>query len=76
VVLDWVSFVEPYAPFGITPRNPNTGLSFVLILLFGQRMIPLLFLAPFGRLSMAELGSLAKSRIAELRSKLHRRPTA
>ena len=47
VALDRVSFIEPYAPFGITPWNPNTGLSFVLILVFGQRMIPLLFVAPF-----------------------------
>jgi two-component system, LuxR family, sensor kinase FixL len=47
VALDRVSFVEPYAPFGITPWNPNTGLSFVLILVFGVRMIPLLFVSPF-----------------------------
>jgi two-component system, LuxR family, sensor kinase FixL len=47
VALDWVSFVEPYAPVGITPWNPNTGLSFVLVLAFGRRMIPLLFVAPF-----------------------------
>src|SRR5579863_3493389 len=47
VVLDWVSFIEPYAPFGITPWNPNTGLSFVLVLLFGPEMIPFLFLGQF-----------------------------
>jgi two-component system sensor kinase FixL len=47
VALDRVSFIEPYAPFGITPWNPNTGFSFVLILVFGLRMIPLLFIAPF-----------------------------
>lgn len=46
VLLDWVSFIEPYAPFGITPWNPGTGLSFVLILLFGRRMIPFLFIGP------------------------------
>ncbi len=46
VLLDWVSFIEPFAPLGITPWNPSTGLSFVLILLFGRRFIPLLFLAP------------------------------
>ncbi|MDQ0355226.1 signal transduction histidine kinase [Rhodoplanes tepidamans] len=46
VLLDWVSFLHPFAPFGITPWNPPTGLSFVLVLLFGQRMIPLLFVAP------------------------------
>lgn len=47
VALDRVSFIEPYTPSGITPWNPNTGLSFVLVLVFGQRMIPLLFVAPF-----------------------------
>ncbi|MDX2156076.1 MAG: MASE1 domain-containing protein [Hyphomicrobiaceae bacterium] len=46
VTLDWISFVHPFGPFGITPWNPPTGLSFVLILLFGQRHLPLLFLAP------------------------------
>jgi len=47
LLLDWVSFIEPYAHFGITPWNPGTGLSFVLVLLFGRRMIPFLFVAPF-----------------------------
>lgn len=46
VGLDWVSFIHPFAPFGITPWNPSTGLSFVLVLLFGQRFVPLLFVAP------------------------------
>jgi two-component system, LuxR family, sensor kinase FixL len=47
VLLDWVSFIYPLAPYGITPWNPPTGLSFVLVLLFGQRLIPFLFVAPF-----------------------------
>jgi len=47
VLLDWVSFIEPYAHFGITPWNPGTGLSFVLVMLFGRKMIPLLFIGPF-----------------------------
>jgi integral membrane sensor domain MASE1 len=46
VLLDWVSFIHPIASYGITPWNPPTGLSFVLILLFGQRFIPFLFVAP------------------------------
>jgi signal transduction histidine kinase len=46
VALDWVSFIDPFAPFGITPWNPPPGLSFVLVLLFGQRALPLLFVAP------------------------------
>src|SRR6516165_3727222 len=47
VALDRVSFSESYAQLGITPWSPSTGLSFVLILLFGRRFIPLLFVAPF-----------------------------
>jgi len=47
VALDWVSYIEPYAHFDITPWNPNTSLSFILILVFGQRMIPFLFASPF-----------------------------
>lgn len=46
VALDWISFVHPYGPYGITPWNPATGLSIVLVLLFGVRHLPLLFLAP------------------------------
>lgn len=46
VLLDWISFVEPYTPANITPWNPHTGWSFVLVLLFGRRMIPLLFIGP------------------------------
>jgi signal transduction histidine kinase len=46
VALDWLSYIEPFAPFGITPWNPPTGLSFVLVLLFGQRFLPWLFVAP------------------------------
>jgi signal transduction histidine kinase len=46
VLLDWLSYIQPFAPFGITPWNPPTGLSFVLVLLFGQRFLPLLFVAP------------------------------
>src|SRR5258707_3405900 len=46
VLLDWVSSIEPYAPFGITPWNPGTGLSFAVVLLFGRRMIPFLFVSP------------------------------
>lgn len=47
VLLDWISYIHPFAAYGITPWNPPTGLSFVLVLLFGQRMIPFLFVAPF-----------------------------
>ena len=46
-LLDWISFIEPYAHLGITPWNPGTGLSFVLLLLFGLRMFPFLLVSPF-----------------------------
>jgi two-component system sensor kinase FixL len=46
VLLDWLSYVHPYATFGITPWNPPTGLSFALILLFGVEFLPWLFIAP------------------------------
>jgi two-component system, LuxR family, sensor kinase FixL len=46
VLLDWLSYVHPYASFGITPWNPPTGLSFALILLFGAEFVPWLFIAP------------------------------
>ena len=45
-LLDWISYIEPYAQLGITPWNPGTGLSFVLLLLFGLRMIPFLLVSP------------------------------
>jgi signal transduction histidine kinase len=46
VLLDWIGNVEPYAPFASTPWNPGTGVSIALILMFGPRMIPFLFIAP------------------------------
>ena len=45
-LLDWISFIEPYAHLGITPWNPGTGLTFVLLLLFGLRMIPFVLVSP------------------------------
>lgn len=47
VLLDWVSYVHPFGSFGITPWNPQTGLSFALILLFGLEFVPWLFAAVF-----------------------------
>jgi len=46
VLLDWISFIEPYGPVSITTWNPGTGLSLAFGLLFGRRVIPLLFIAP------------------------------
>ena len=45
-VLDFVSFIFPLSPVGVTPWNPQTGLSFALILLWGRACLPLLFVAP------------------------------
>lgn len=46
VLLDWGSFIYPFTSFGITPWNPPAGLSFALILLYGRRNFPLLFVGP------------------------------
>ncbi len=46
VLLDWLSYVHPFASFGITPWDPQTGLSFALILLFGAEFMPWLLVAP------------------------------
>jgi signal transduction histidine kinase len=44
--LDWVSYISPIAPIGVTPWNPATGLSFALVLLLGREYVPWLFIAP------------------------------
>ena len=46
LLLDWISYFEPYAQFAITPWNPNTGASIAFILIFGRRMILFSFIAP------------------------------
>lgn len=45
VVLDWVSYIHPVAPYAITPWNPAPGLSLALLLIFGLRYAPALFVA-------------------------------
>ena len=45
VFLDWVSYVHPVLPLGITPWNPPPSLSLFLLLRFGQRYWPWLFAA-------------------------------
>ncbi len=47
VLFDAVSYVHPFGAYGITPWNPSTGLSILVVLLWGRRMLPLLFLTPF-----------------------------
>ena len=46
VALDRLSSLESHASIGITSWNPGAGLGFVLILLFGRQLIPLLFVSP------------------------------
>src|SRR5687767_10117896 len=45
VFLDWISYIHPVAPFAITPWNPQAGLALVLLLRFGTRFWPALFVA-------------------------------
>ncbi|MBI2383330.1 MAG: MASE1 domain-containing protein [Gammaproteobacteria bacterium] len=45
VFLDWVSYVHPVLPLGITPWNPPPGLSIFLLLRAGVRYWPALFVA-------------------------------
>ena len=40
MLLAWIGYVEPTAPFAASPWNPRTGMSIALILMFGARMIP------------------------------------
>ena len=48
IALDWVSYVYALRPFNITPWNPPTGLSLALLLVFGLRWSPALFVASLG----------------------------
>ncbi|MGH8713222.1 MAG: MASE1 domain-containing protein, partial [Casimicrobiaceae bacterium] len=45
VALDWVSYIDPIGPLGITPWNPPPGLSLFLLLRYGLRRAPWLFVA-------------------------------
>ena len=45
VLLDWVSFIDPVGPLGITPWNPAPGLALFLLLHYGLRFAPWLFVA-------------------------------
>ena len=44
VVLDWVSFIDPVGPLGITPWNPAPGLALFLLLRYGLPFAPWLVL--------------------------------
>ncbi|HEX8010102.1 MAG TPA: MASE1 domain-containing protein [Casimicrobiaceae bacterium] len=45
VALDWLSFIYPIAPLGITPWNPPPGLSLALLFRHGLHLAPWLFVA-------------------------------
>jgi len=47
LALDWVSFIDPVGAFAITPWNPTAGLSLALLLRYGLRRAPWLFVAEF-----------------------------
>jgi two-component system, LuxR family, sensor kinase FixL len=47
VFLDWLSFIHPLGPYAITVWNPPPGLSLALLLGFGLRYAPALFVACF-----------------------------
>ena len=47
VALDWVSYIYPIAPLGITPWNPPPGLSLALLLRYGLHQAPWLVVAAF-----------------------------
>ncbi len=47
IALDWVSFIDPVGAFAITPWNPTAGLSLALLLRYGLRRAPWLFVAEF-----------------------------
>jgi two-component system, LuxR family, sensor kinase FixL len=47
IALDWVSLIDPVGVFAITPWNPPPGLSIALLLRYGLRYWPWLFVAEF-----------------------------
>jgi signal transduction histidine kinase len=45
VFLDWISYVDPYGPLGITPWNPPPGLSILMVIRYGPAIAPWLWVA-------------------------------
>jgi signal transduction histidine kinase len=45
LVLDWVSYIHPMQQYSITPWNPQPALAIALLVLGGQRWLPLVFAA-------------------------------
>jgi hypothetical protein len=46
MLLNWISYVEPDAPFAGTPWNPQSGVSIAFVLTFSPWMFLFLFIAP------------------------------
>ncbi len=47
IALDWLSYVQPVLKLGITPWNPQAGLTLAFLLLRGPAWMPLSVLAPY-----------------------------
>lgn len=45
LALDWVSYIHPLQQYSITPWNPQPALAIALLMLGGQRWLPLVFAA-------------------------------
>src|SRR5512143_1094757 len=45
VALDLASYVHPFGPLGITPWNPPPGLTLFMLLRFGPRYTPAVYVA-------------------------------
>lgn len=45
VALDWVSYIHPTEQYGITPWNPQPSVAIALLMLMGQRWLPVVFAA-------------------------------
>ncbi|MEO5692509.1 MAG: ATP-binding protein [Usitatibacter sp.] len=48
LALDWVSYIHPLQQYSITPWNPQPALAIALLMLGGQRWLPLVFAAVVG----------------------------
>lgn len=45
VLLDWLSYVRPLLTLGITPWNPQAGLTLAFLLFYGSRWLPVAVIA-------------------------------
>lgn len=45
VILDWLSYIHATNTFGVTPWNPQPAVAIALLMFFGQRWLPAVFLA-------------------------------